>query len=97
MVKDIGGFRTRTRDKLKKHFSQRGKISLRRYFQSFKEGDKVFLSAEPAVQSGMYLPRFHSKVGIIRQKLGSCYQVEIKDFTKTKQLIVHPVHLKLVK
>lgn len=97
MVKDIGGFRTRTRDKLKKHFRQRGKISLRRYFQSFKEGDKVYLSAEPAVQSGMYLPRFHSKIGIIKKNLGTCYEVELRDLNKTKSLIVHPVHLKLVK
>ena len=97
MVKDIGGFRTRTRDKLKKHFRQKGKISIRRYFQSFKEGDSVYLSAEPAIQNGMYLPRFHSKVGIVREKQGECYKVEMNDLNKAKILIVHPVHLKLVK
>ena len=97
MVSRIGGFRRKSRKKLKKSQSQKGKISLRAYLQEFKEGDKVVLKAEPAVQKGMYFPRFHGRAGIVQAKKGKCYQVLIKDINKEKVINVHPVHLKKVK
>ncbi len=92
MVQRIGGFRRKTRHKLRK--KKKGKISLRKYFQSFKEGDKVLLQAEPAFHKGMYHPKFHSKSGTITGRRGNCYKLEIKDKNKYKTLIVHPVHLR---
>ena len=53
-----------------------------------KVGDEVILKLEPAVQKGMYFPRFHGKQGTIAAKKGNCYEVNIKDF-KT------PYHVKL--
>lgn len=94
MVKRIGGFRRKTRHKLSKKVRQKGKISLTRYFAEFGKGEKVQLAAEPAVQKGMYFPRFHGRVGIINGKKGDCYEVEISDLGAKKTLIVHPVHLK---
>ncbi len=96
-MKRIGGMRRKTRSKLRKNVSERGKISIRDYLQNFKEGEKVSLSAEPAYQKGMYFPRFHGLVGTIVGKKGSCYRVEIKDRNKLKELIVHPVHLQRMK
>ena len=55
MVTRIGGFRRKTRHKLKKTVRTRGKLSLTRFLQSFVAGEKVVLSAEPAYQKGMYL------------------------------------------
>jgi large subunit ribosomal protein L21e len=81
---------------MKKPFRQKGKLSLTKYFASFKEGEKVQLKAEPAVQKGIYFRRFHGKVGKILGKRGNCYQIKIKDNTKEKTVIVHPVHLKKV-
>lgn len=94
MATRIGGQRRKTRHKLSKPSSQKGKLSITRYFQKFKEGDKVQLKAEPAVQKGMYFLRFHGKTGIIVGMQGDCYQVSIKDIKKQKMLIVHPIHLK---
>ncbi|MBI5392137.1 50S ribosomal protein L21e [Candidatus Woesearchaeota archaeon] len=96
MTKRIGGFRRKTRDKFSKPFRRKGKISLSRYFQTFQPGDKVYLIAEPSVQNGMYFPRFHGKTGEIRKKRGSCYEIQINDFTLKKTVIVHPVHLRKV-
>lgn len=93
MVQRIGGSRRKTRSKLKKNVSLRGKISLKRYFQSFKEGDKVSLKAEPAIQKGMYFPRFHGKTGTVKGKKGKCYEVLIDDKGKEKTIIIHPIHL----
>ncbi len=94
MVKRIGTFRTKTRNKLSKGYRKQGKISISQYFQKFEQGDKVALKAEPAVQKGMYYPKFYGKVGIIEGMQGSNYRVMITDKKKEKILIVHPVHLK---
>ena len=96
MVQRIGGFRRKTRSKLRKNIRDKGKISLKKYFQEFKIDDKVSLKAEPAVQKGMYFPRFHGKAGVIKAKKGNCYEVNINDSGKQKTLIIHPVHLKKV-
>lgn len=96
MVQRVGGFRRKTRYKLSKDIRSKGKISLTNYFQKFNENDKVKLLANPSVQKGMYFPRFHGKFGLIKEKRGSSYIVQIKDGNKQKSLIVHPIHLKKV-
>ncbi len=95
MVQRVGGMRRKTRNKLAKHARQKGKVSIRRSLQQFTNGDKVLLLAEPAVQGGMYFPRFHGKVGFIEGMQGECYKVAITDGNNKKQLIVHPVHLRV--
>jgi len=94
MTQRIGGFRRKTRSKLRKNVRQRGKISIKNYFQSFNSGDSVTLVPEPAIQKGMFFPRFQGKTGIITGKQGECYKVHIKDGSLIKELLVHPVHLR---
>ena len=94
MTKRIGGARRKTRHKLAKNIRTKGKISLAKYFQEYKEGDKVYLCAEPSIHGGMYYPRFHGKAGTIMAKRGKCYEIKIKDVKMEKILVVHPVHLK---
>ncbi len=94
MATRIGTARRKTRHKLSKPRSEKGKLSLRKYFQEFKEGDRVTLLAEPAVQKGMYYPRFHNCVGTVKKRRGFCYELTIKDMNKEKTVIVHPVHLR---
>jgi len=97
MATRIGGFRRKTRHKLSKPQKEKGKLPLSKYFQELKLGSKVCLKAEPAVQKGMYNPRFHGKVGVLKTKKGRCYEVAIKDNNKDKIVVVHPVHLKALK
>jgi large subunit ribosomal protein L21e len=94
MATRIGGARRKTRQKYTKNYKDRGKISLRRFLQTLEAGDKVALNAETAVQRGMYFRRFHGKIGTVSKRLGSCYEVIIRDYDKEKHLIVHPVHLR---
>ncbi len=96
MVKRAGSFRRKTRHKLSKKKSLRGVIKIKDYLQRFDVGDMVYLKAEPSIQKGMYFPRFHSNVGKIIKKQGRCYKIEIKDGSKIKTLIVHPVHLRRI-
>ncbi len=93
-MKHHGGFRRKTRHKLGKDVNDKGKVSIRKFFQEFVQGDRVILKAEPAYQKGMYYPRFHGKSAFVLNKKGQCYEVLIKDGGKEKMLIVHPVHLK---
>ena len=93
-MKRIGGFRRKTRHKLSKSYREKGKVSLMRYFQEFKGGEKVCLVADPSVHIGTYFPRFHGKVGTVNGKRGRCYEIEIKDGSLSKTLVVHPVHLR---
>jgi large subunit ribosomal protein L21e len=95
-MKRTGGFRRKTRSKLSKNVRDRGKFSIRKFFQKLIENEKVYLNAEPSIQKGMYHPRFHNKVGKVVGKQGSNYYVEIKDGNKKKKILVHPVHLKKV-
>ena len=92
MVDRVGGFRRNTRHKLRKNVRQHGKISLRKFLQSFEIGDSVQLVAEPAYQKGMFFPRFYGKVGTVSKQVGTCYEVKIND-GKEKTVVVHPVHL----
>lgn len=94
MVQRIGGFRRKTRYKLRKNVRQRGKISLKNYFQRFNNGESVTLVPEPAIQSGMFFPRFQGKTGVVIGKQGECYRVQIYDGSLPKELLVHPVHLR---
>ena len=93
-MKKTGGLRRKTRSLFKKHRKEKGKLSLKRYLQSFNKGDRVKLSLESAVQKGMYHPMFYGRSGSIKAKKGKCYEVLITDRGKQKTLIVHPVHLK---
>ena len=94
MAKRVGGARRKSRHKLTKNVRQKGKFSLRRYFQELTDGDKVVLNNEPSYQKGTYHMRHHGKIGTVIGKNGTCYNVKIKDIAKLKTLIVHPVHLK---
>ncbi len=96
MATRVGGFRRKTRSKLRKSPKEKGKISIRKYFQVLKPDMKVCFKAEPAVQKGMYFPRFHGKTGTVIGKEGTCYRVAFKDGKKAKIIIAHPVHLKKV-
>ena len=93
MVQRIGGFRRKTRSKLKKPEGERGKVAISRFFNTFEEGESAVLKPEPSVHKGMPYPRFQGKSGVVAGKQGECYKVLIKDGSMEKMIIAHPVHL----
>lgn len=92
-MKRVGGNRRKTRYKMKKSISEKGKLHIKRFIQTFNEGEKVLLKAYSSHQGGLFCLRFHGKIGEIVGSQGTCYKVQIKDGNKIKQCIVHPVHL----
>src|SRR3989344_6562644 len=95
MVQRIGT-RRKTRALYRKTIRTRGKLSLRKYFQTFADGDAVRMVGNSAVPIALPWFRFHGKVGTIIGKQGSCYRVSMSDRGKSKTVIVHPVHLQRV-
>ena len=93
MAKRIGGLRRKSRQKLLKGYREKSKIKISRYFQEFKDGDKVGIKIEPSIHKGFPEPAFHGKIGEVIGKRGECYIVKIKDGSVIKKLIVHPIHL----
>jgi len=89
----IGGLKRKSKFKFTKDRRRKGKISVSRFMQSFKSGQRVHLTYEPAYQKGVYHPRFKGKTGVIQGSRGKCYEVSINDKGKEKLLIIHPVHL----
>jgi large subunit ribosomal protein L21e len=94
MVDKKGGFRRKTRTKLKKQQSKKGKISISDFLQELSVNDRVCLKMEPAYQKGVYDPKFYGLTAIVTGKKGKCYSVKINHRGQEKTLIVHPVHLK---
>ncbi len=71
----------------------KGKIKFSKYFQEFKEGEKVTVIRELALN-----PKFPKQIqgrsGTIKSRRGNSYLVNIKDLNKEKTYIIHPVHLR---
>ncbi len=77
----------------RKSIRSRGKLRFSKYFQKLKEGDRVAVVREPAVQS--YFPeRMQGRTGMIDGKRGGTYIVRIKDQEKEKKFLIAPIHLK---
>ena len=92
-MKRLGGNRRKSRDKMSKPLSEKGKLHIKRFMQSYEMGDKVLLKAYPSYHKGLFCLRFHGKIGEVAGKQGECYKVNIKDGSKAKICLVHPVHL----
>jgi ribosomal protein L21E len=80
----------------KKPIRSRGKIQLGRYFQRFKEGDKVAVREERSIPKA-FPKRLQGRTGIVEEKRGKAYAVKIRDQTKEKTFLIEAVHLKKIK
>ena len=90
MVKRSKGLMSRKTRKL----TGKGRSAISGFVKPFNVGDKVIVS-QKAYQLGMPALRYLNKYGRVVAKRGASYVVEIQDGNKTKQLISHPIHLKL--
>ena len=93
MVTRIGTGRRKTRQKFSRHYSEKGKINIRRYFQEFANGDMVGLKIDSSQAKGQFFRRFHGYTGKVTGKQGECYIVSFRDGGKQKSVFAHPTHL----
>ncbi len=84
-----GSFNRRTR-KLK----GKSVVSVAQLVRTFNVGDKVII-APRAKFIGMPHLRYASRHGVIKEKRGKSYVVEVADLKSRKSIICGPVHLRL--
>lgn len=94
MVMRIGTSRRKTRKLYSVPDSEKGRIKIRNYLQSFEEGEKVFIGVDPSVHAGLPFRRFVGTSGLVLGEQGSVYKVRVRDGGNEKTLLIHPAHLR---
>jgi ribosomal protein L21E len=79
-----------------KRIREKGKLPLSRYFQELLPGDKVAVVRNLSVPAN-FPKRIHGLTGIVKEKRGSSYIVELKQGSQVKKFIIEPLHLKKIK
>lgn len=87
------GYRHRTRSVLKKKPRERGKLSLSKLLHEYVPGERVIIKIEPSVHKGMPHRRYHGKVGVVKEKRGRAYIVQVAQGRAMREISVRPEHL----
>jgi large subunit ribosomal protein L21e len=88
------GFRHKSRSLLSQTPRERGKIGLSTILHSYVAGEKVVVKINPSVHKGMPHRRFQGKIGVIVNKRGGSYVVNVTQGDALKEIIVRPEHLR---
>ena len=80
----------------RKNVKLHGKLQLSKYFQEFKNGDKVAIIREHSLNPGFPF-RIQGKTGVIEGARGRAYIVKINDGNAKRIHIIMPAHLKKLK
>jgi len=97
MVRRSKGYRSKTRRKMTKHVRQRGLPPVSRIIQDFSPGTQVTIALDPSVVKGQPHSRYHGRTGIIVERRGRAYLVEVLDGGSIKKVISRPEHLRSVR
>lgn len=87
------GFRTGTRNLLRKNPREKGKLKLSKLLHDYLPESQVVIKIDPSVHKGMPHKRYHGKVGRIIEKRGKSYVVKVTQGDAAKKIIVRPEHL----
>jgi len=87
------GFRSRTRKLLRRKPREKGKTGLSKILYEYKPGEKVVVKIDPSVHKGMPHRRYHGKIGVIVNKRGRSYIVNVTQGKAVKEIIVRPEHV----
>lgn len=87
------GYRRKTRSLLRKKAREKGKTGLSKILREYNPGDRVVVKLNPSVHKGMPHRRFHGKIGIIENRRGQAYVVNVTQGKTAKEIIVRPEHL----
>jgi len=74
---------------------EKGKLKFSRYFQEFKEGDKVAFVRELSQLTNVP-SRHQGRTGVVEFRRGKAYSVKIKDHDKEKSFLIEPIHLRKI-
>lgn len=75
---------------------ERGLPPVSRVIQEFSLGSKVTIVIDPSVVKGQPHRRYHGKVGVVADRRGRAYVVEVSEGGTIKKIITRPEHLRVV-
>jgi large subunit ribosomal protein L21e len=87
------GYRRKTRYLLKRRPRERGKTGLSKLLREYEPAEKVVIKLDPSVHKGMPHRRFHGHIGVIVDKRGKSYVVNVSQGNAIKEIIVRPEHI----
>jgi large subunit ribosomal protein L21e len=96
-MKKSRGYRSRTRNVLKKHIRERGLPRLSRILQTYEPGEKVSIVIDPSIHKGQPHKRFHGRIGTVLERRGRAYLVSVNLGNREKTIISRPEHLRPIK
>ncbi len=97
MARRSKGLRSKSRSKLTKHPRQRGLSPISKAIQELPVGSRVAVILDPSVVKGQPHPRFHGRVGVVQERRGRAYVVEVSDGGSRKKIISRPEHLRMAR
>jgi len=95
MVKASKGLRTGTRRKFKGGF--RSKFTITPFLRAYSVDERVTIKPNPMALKSMPHSRFIGATGVVKEKRGEAYMVEIKVGNKKKMVTARPEHLMPIK
>ena len=87
------GYRSGTRSLLSRKPRERGKTGLSKILHEYKPGEKAVVKIDPSIHKGMPHRRYQGKIGVIVNRRGRSYVVEVTQGDAIKEIIVRPEHL----
>ena len=93
MGRKAKGYRRKTRSLLRRKPRERGKTGLSKLLYEYKPGEKVVVKLDPSVHQGMPHRRYHGRIGVIVNKRGRSYVVNVTQGNAVKEIIVRPEHM----
>ncbi len=88
------GAHRRSRKRLAIPKGKKGRIELRKALQSFKNGERVLIAPAAYFQKNIPHRRFFGISGVVVQKKGKAYTVEVIQGSAKKTVDLLPVHLR---
>lgn len=80
----------------RKSQKEHGKLKLSKYFQEFKEGDKVAVIRDHAMNPA-FPKRIQGRTGIVIGTRGNAHLIQLNEGNAVKVHIIRPIHLKKLK
>ena len=93
MGRKAKGYRRKTRSILKRKPRERGKMGLSKILYEYTPGEKVVVKIDPSVHKAMPHRRYHGRIGVIVNKRGRSYVVNVTQGRAIKEIIVRPEHI----
>jgi large subunit ribosomal protein L21e len=87
------GYRRKTRSLLKRNPRERGKTGLSKILNEYEPDEKVVVKIDPSVHKGMPHRRYHGRIGVVADKRGRSYVVNVSQGKAIKEIIARPEHI----